>query len=184
MHRKENVRHANQATVRLTGDRGNHTLDVRDVVDVRGVHLHPHRWRGSLGETQEIQSASKRGRRRVEHDSDTRESGRDLLEHLKPLTRYWGLENAEPGNVAAGLRGAVDQAVAERIGYSYEYNRNGTRFVQHGGDRGGANGQDRVGLESDQFSRRYSHTVDFASRPAIRDPNVEARQSELLEFLP
>src|SRR5262249_60581044 len=76
------------------------------------------------------------------------------------------------------------EAVAERIGYSYEYNRNSTCLVHHGGNRGGANDQDRVGLECNQFSRRCSHAVDFASRPAIRDPNVATRPSELLESLP
>src|SRR5262249_26590816 len=85
MDHKENVRQIDQTTVWLTCDSGNDTLDLRNVMNAGRAHLHRERWRSSLHQTQEIRSATG-GRHRVKHDGDTRDTGRDLLEELQPLS--------------------------------------------------------------------------------------------------
>src|SRR5262245_50303145 len=109
-------------------------------MDGSSVRLHPNRLSSSLGDTEEIQSAPIRGRGGIEHDSDTRDTGCDLPEQLKPLSRYRGLENTESSDVCAGLCHVVDDAVTDRIGHSREHYRDGTGLAHQGLHGGGGNG--------------------------------------------
>src|SRR5262249_56594059 len=92
-------------------------LDLGDVINGCGVYLHPHRWRSSLGETQEIRSTAG-GRRWIEHDSDTRDAGGNLFKKLEPLSGRRWLKFVEPGDVATGFCYAVDKD--GRVRHSYE----------------------------------------------------------------
>src|SRR5262245_37769710 len=150
-------------------------------MDGSSVRLHPDRLSSSLSDTKEIQSAPIRGRRGIEHDSDTRDTGCDLLEQLKPLSRYRGLENTKSSDVAAGLCHVFDEAVTDRT--ATRTNTIGT--VRHQGlHGGGGNGQNTIGLESNQLSRDCSNAIDITIPPSIRDPNVTARPPEPLEPMP
>src|ERR1700738_2345611 len=146
-------------------------------------------WRSSLPRTMAQQPRRNArnpirgwGRRWIEHDGDTRDSGCDLLEKLEPLSSQRWLKIAEPSDVTAGLRQAADEA--QWVGHSYKHNRNGAGLIHQGGDRGGGNGQDGVWLECNQPSGEGSHAIDLAIRPAIRDPSVAARPPERLKPLP
>src|SRR5262245_13827443 len=153
-------------------------------MDGSSVRLHPDRLSSSLSDTKEIQSAPIRGRRGIEHDSDTRDTGCDLLEQLKPLSRYRGLENTESSDIAVGLCHVSDEAVTDRIGHSHEHYRDGAGLAHQGLNGGGGNGQNTIGLESNQLSRECSNAIDFAIPPAVHDPSVATRPSEPLESLP
>src|SRR5262249_51862083 len=74
---QKDVRQIDEAAVRVTGDCYNCTLNLRNVTHAGGLHLYADRWGSSLGEMQEVRSATG-GRRRIEHEGDTREAGHDL----------------------------------------------------------------------------------------------------------
>src|SRR5262245_59726342 len=128
MDRKENVGRDDKATIRLTADRGDCMLDPGDVMHPRRTHFNADRWRLNFGRAEKTQSTTG-GRRRVEHDGDSRETRRDLLEQLNPLSTQRGQYTAEPSDVPAGVRQAVDEAVTDGIRHLYEHNRNGASLA-------------------------------------------------------
>src|SRR5262245_31642557 len=68
---------------------------------------------------------------RVEQERDPRDPWRDLLEQLRPLGAERALEVDEPGDVAARVRQARDEAAADRIGDDHEDDGDAARLLQY-----------------------------------------------------
>src|SRR6516225_4193532 len=69
---------------------------------------------------------------------------RDLLEKLYPLAAHAGLIRCEARNLAAGLREALDKALADRVRNAGEDDGNSAGLWQEGGKRGARIGEDNV----------------------------------------
>ena len=86
----------------------------------------PNRSRGS--KRLERMQKSWRNCPRVIDESNTSQRGRNLQEHLQPLTDDRGFESLKAGNIAPGSREAPDEAAAYGIEDIRENDRNGARF--------------------------------------------------------
>src|SRR5215467_2139739 len=99
---------------------------------------------------------------------------RDLLEHLYPFSSDFGLENREASDVAARPNQGLDQSLGNGVSNRGEYDGCGLRLLPDCIDRWSAHSQDHVGVEPDQFLRKFLYLLDVAAGPANVDLDVEA----------
>jgi hypothetical protein len=82
----ENIWHNHEPTTGFAGNRGNRLFDPGSVAHRHGYRFDTQGCCSCLKRTQVIQPAPRRGLR-VENAMDPRESGRDLLQQINPLSR-------------------------------------------------------------------------------------------------
>src|SRR6266516_4153832 len=108
-----------------------------------------------------------------------------LFEQFQPFPAHAVFEEGEPGSVAARPRQALDEAGADRVDDSREYDRHGTGcLLQRRHHRAGSR-QDHVRRECDQFHGVSAAAHGIVRVPAIIDPHVAALvPAEFLQSLP
>src|SRR6266851_10225824 len=121
------LRQIDQAASRLARLNGDGFLDRRVVTHRSKRHRHSEGRRGGLDRTV-VQWGERRGVR-VEDDRDPRDTRRGLLEQLEPFPRQLRVVGAEPGDVAAGSREALNKAQLNGIDHVYENDRYRARLL-------------------------------------------------------
>ena len=110
------VRQNDQAAARLARLSGDGFLDPRVVVHRSKRHRDPERQGGGFDLAVE-QWGERRGVR-VEDDGDPRDTRRDLFEQLQPFSHQRRVIGAEPRDVAAGPREALNKALPDGIAHA------------------------------------------------------------------
>ena len=124
----------------------------------------------------------KRGRLRVEHNSNPRDVWRDFLEQPQPFPTYRGFKICKPSNIGARTRQVRDKPAADWVRDGGEYDGNGTRLgLKRRSCRSGTS-KDDVGLHCHEFFCKCTDATGISSRPAIVKPDVAfSRPSQLLK---
>ena len=166
------VRQTDQAASRLARLGGDGFLDRRVVVHRSKRHRHPEGRGGGLDRAVE-QWGVRRGVR-VEDDGDPRDTRRDLLEQLEPFSHQRRVVGAEPRDVAAGSREALNKAQPDGIGHEYENDRYRARLLPQRRDRRRGACENCVRRQADQFCRIGLEESRIARGKAVVDPDILA----------
>jgi hypothetical protein len=76
--------------------------------------------------------------------------------------------------INAQAREACDESAADRITYLHEDNRDRARLLEHRRSYRCGVGEDQVGLQIDEFLRKFAHQIRIRHWPAMLDPDVTA----------
>ena len=113
-----------------------------------------------------------RCRVRVVNDNNAIEAGRNFLEQLQSLSRNFGVEAGEAGNVTLRARQARNNAISDRIGEAGEHDRYSLRRLLQRSCRRRVCGQYHVWREAYQFCRKGFGQGGIAGAPANIEANV------------
>src|SRR6516225_2113717 len=149
MRNVETVRQTDHAASRLARQGGDSFFDPRVVVNRSKRHGHPERRAGGLDRAAE--ECDRRRSIRVENDGDPGDTRRDLLQQFEPFSHQRRVKGAEPGDIAAGSREALNKALSDGIGHPYENDWYCARLLPQRRDRRGRRCQDCVRRQADQL---------------------------------
>src|SRR6516225_3331703 len=145
----ETVRQADQAAAWLARLGGDGFFDPRIIVHQSKRDGHPERRGGGLDRAAE--ECDRRRSIRVENDGDPGDTRRDLLEQFEPFSHQRRVKGAEPGDVAAGSREALNKALSDGIGHPYENDWDCARLLLQRRDRRRRRCQNYVQRQADQL---------------------------------
>ena len=166
----KSVRQNDQTAARLARLGGDGFFNRRVVVHRSKRHCHPEGRGGGLDRAVE-QWGVRRGVR-VEDDGDPRDTWRDLLEQLEPFSHHRRVNGAEPGDVAAGPREALNKAQPDGIAHEYENDRYRARLLLQRRDRRRGACENCVRRQADQFCRIGLEESWIARGKAVVDPDI------------
>ena len=161
-----------QPAAAFTGEIGHYRLDLGFIVNRRGPHRQPEGWRRLLDVAQD-QTGIACGSG-IEKDRHVCNGRVDLRQHLRPFPGHRRVENAEAGDVAARARQILDEALANRVDYKPENDRDRTGLMPQRLDGGAALADEHLGTQRDQLRSVALEKRGVAAGPAPVDVQIIA----------
>ena len=170
MNRRWRAPRHDQAAIGGARERRDGALDLASVTHADGTQFHAERRRHALDSSELSDPGAFVG---IPNDRRSFHARRDLLEQLQPFRAEAVFIRHEAGDVSAGVRKALDETSADRIGNNSEHDRHGAGgpVQRHNGI---AAGQDDVRAECDQFRCVSTTALGIAGTPAVVDPHIAA----------
>src|SRR5262245_2953811 len=168
MYRRQRAPGYNETAVRGTSERRDAALDFGHITNPDGSDRHSERGRRSLnsGELADPRGAC------IPDDRCAHHSWRDLFEQFEPFRTHAEFVSSKTGGIAAWPCKTLDDTGTDWIRKEHE-NRRHRPSCLLGGRRGrGANRQDHVRYERDQFFGISASSVGVAQREAIINSRI------------
>ena len=123
--------------------------------------------------TRTIRPAKGAGRG-IEKDRHARDRRDDLGQHPQPFAGHRRVVICEAGDIAAGARQTLDEALANRVGDIYQDDRDRAVLPPQRSDTRAAPGHEHLGVELDEFRRIPFVERGGAASPAPIDAQILA----------
>src|SRR5262249_18502885 len=114
------------------------------------------------------------GRCRVKQQSHSHDARGNLLQKLHPFAAHCGIDCLEASDVAVRMCEARGEAAADRIGYTYEHDRDRRSLVHQGAGHGCGLSENGIRPQVNKLFCERLHSIRVTCGPAKFDAEVSA----------
>src|SRR5215208_6343967 len=158
-----------QSAVRLAGERLDAPFDVGMLADRSRQNLNAE-CRGQFTEC--LKPVARDRITGGDHDDDTRDARRHILEQPQPLPGEGEFEIAEAGNIPGRPSEARDDPLSKRIGHGHEYDRYGLRQPLQRQQRAAWASEDDIRLHLHNLSGMGRDKFKAVATPSELSPDI------------